>query len=68
MIERDEWVRVKTLTKEAALRFFGRPKDWPVREVPHSLDESDGRREFEVKAGDRARKLRTSKHRSKDNA
>ena len=27
-------------------------EDWPVREVPNSLDEVDGRRLFEVKASD----------------
>jgi hypothetical protein len=48
--ERDEWVQVKTLSAESARRFFGKPADWPVREVPNTLDEVDGRRLFEVKA------------------
>ena len=44
-----EWVSVRALAAANALRFFGRPPDWPVREVPNTLDEIDGRRLFEVK-------------------
>ena len=51
--ERDEWVRVKTLTADHARRFFGMPPEVEVREVPNTLDESDGRRVFEVHVGDR---------------
>lgn len=51
-IERDEWLRVKALSADRALRFFAMPPDWPVREVPNTLDEVDGRRLFEVKAPD----------------
>lgn len=51
-IERDKWVQVKALSPERALKFFGKPPDWPVREVPNTLDEGDGRRVYEVKADD----------------
>lgn len=50
MMERDEWVFVKTLSADRARRFFGVSEDCPVEEVPGTLDEADGRRLFKVKA------------------